>query len=83
MWETVMDRNEGLGEEFNFHFKCIPSLKLHTRLGKRKRYFFRRPGLEILSYLGLAFTLGIALTLSWGLFCFSTYVSSYMGVRMF
>ncbi|KAL4794536.1 hypothetical protein BDV19DRAFT_390142 [Aspergillus venezuelensis] len=52
-WKHLMDPNEGLGKETVFDFKYIPTLKRRTILGDRKRYLFKKPGVEILSYFGL------------------------------
>ncbi|KAL4931623.1 oxygenase MpaB family protein [Aspergillus undulatus] len=52
-WKHLMDKDEGLGKATVFDFKYIPSLKRMTRLGDRKKYFFKKPGVEILSYFGL------------------------------
>jgi hypothetical protein len=63
-----MDEKEGLGKETVFDFKYIPSLKGKTRLGDRKRYFFKKPGVEVLSYLGLLSAFASAATFSTGLY---------------
>jgi hypothetical protein len=49
-----MDENSGLGKESVFEFKHVPTLKRMTREGQRKSYTFKRPGAEVISYLGLA-----------------------------
>ncbi|KAL4904971.1 hypothetical protein BDW74DRAFT_24684 [Aspergillus multicolor] len=63
-WKHLMDEKEGLGKETVFDFKYIPTVKRRTRLGDRKRYIFKKPGVEILSYLGLlsAFTTAAGLS---------------------
>jgi hypothetical protein len=67
-WKHLMDEKEGLGKETVFDFKYIPSLKGKTRLGDRKRYFFKKPGVEVLSYLGLLSAFASAATFSTGLY---------------
>ncbi|KAL4802368.1 hypothetical protein BDV18DRAFT_164190 [Aspergillus unguis] len=67
-WKHLMDEKEGLGKETVFDFKYIPTLKRRTRLGDRKRYFFKRPGVEMLSYFGLLLALAMATGLSTGLY---------------
>lgn len=59
-----MDAKDGLGKETVFDFKYIPSLKGKTREGQRKVYFFKRPGIEILSYMGLVAALTTAMGVS-------------------
>ncbi|KAL4966222.1 oxygenase MpaB family protein [Aspergillus stella-maris] len=49
----LMDPNKGLGKETVFDFKYIPTLKWRTILGDGNRYFFKKPGVKILSYFGL------------------------------
>jgi hypothetical protein len=63
-----MDEKDGLGKETVFDFKYIPSLKGKTRLGDRKRYLFKKPGVEVLSYLGLLSAFASAAAFSTGLY---------------
>ncbi|KAL4936612.1 hypothetical protein BDV06DRAFT_233253 [Aspergillus oleicola] len=65
-WKHLMDPNEGLGKETVFDFKYIPTLKRRTTLGDRKRYFFKKPGVEILSYFGLLTAFSMAAGLGTG-----------------
>lgn len=67
-WKHLMNEKEGLGKETVFDFKYIPSLKGKTRLGDRKKYFFKKPGVEILSYLGLLSAFATAGGLSTGIY---------------
>ncbi|KAL5338636.1 hypothetical protein BJX70DRAFT_408632 [Aspergillus crustosus] len=67
-WTHLMDEKDGLGKETVFDFKYIPSLKGKTRLGERKSYFFKKPGVEILSYLGLLSALVSAAGTATGLY---------------
>jgi hypothetical protein len=67
-WKHLMDEKEGLGKETVFDFKYIPTLKRRTRLGERKRYFFKKPGVEILSYLGLLSAFATTVGFSTGLY---------------
>ncbi|KAL2862356.1 oxygenase MpaB family protein [Aspergillus lucknowensis] len=67
-WKHLMDEKDGLGKETVFDFKYVPGLKRRTRLGERKKYFFKKPGIEILSYLGLLSAFGFAATFSTGLY---------------
>jgi hypothetical protein len=53
-WKYLMDEKSGLGKESIFDFKYIPTLRRTTREGQRKTYTFKRPGIELLSYFGLA-----------------------------
>ncbi|KAL4821398.1 hypothetical protein BDW67DRAFT_180099 [Aspergillus spinulosporus] len=71
-WKHLMDEKEGLGKETVFDFKYIPTLKRRTRLGERKRYFFKKPGVEILSYLGLLSAFATTVGLSTGLYLIIT-----------
>jgi hypothetical protein len=63
-----MDEKDGLGKETVFDFKYIPSLKGKTRLGDRKKYLFKKPGVEVLSYLGLLSAFASAATFTTGLY---------------
>lgn len=58
----LMDENIGLGKETVFDFKYIPTLGRMTRAGKRKIYSIKRPGVELLSYLGLISAFWVALS---------------------
>ncbi|KAL4919833.1 hypothetical protein BDW62DRAFT_34811 [Aspergillus aurantiobrunneus] len=71
-WKHLMDEKEGLGKESIFDFKYLPSLKRRTRLGDRKRYFFKKPGVEVLSYLGLFSAFATAAGLSTGFYLLVT-----------
>jgi hypothetical protein len=60
----------GLGGESRFEFKYVPSLTRTTRLGKRRRTNFERPGIESLARLGLLAAFTAAATLGLGfIFC--------------
>lgn len=63
-----MDETEGLGKETVFDFRYIPAPKRRTRLGDRRKYFFKKPGVEILSYLGLFSASAVAAGLSTALY---------------
>ncbi|KAB8263683.1 hypothetical protein BDV32DRAFT_119013 [Aspergillus pseudonomiae] len=68
MWSHLMDEKEGLGKETVFDFKYVPSLKRTTREGERKIYLLKRPGIEVLSYLGLLTAFGGVATISTGIY---------------
>lgn len=68
MWDHLMDEKEGLGKETIFDFKYVPSLNRTTKEGQRKTYLLKRPGIEVLSYMGLLAAFGSVATLSTGLY---------------
>ncbi|KAF9885041.1 hypothetical protein FE257_000772 [Aspergillus nanangensis] len=68
MWKHLMDEKDGLGKETIFDFKYIPGLGRMTREGQRKQYRFKRPGVEVLSYLGLMSAFVSATTFSTALY---------------
>ncbi|BAE56627.1 unnamed protein product [Aspergillus oryzae RIB40] len=68
MWKGLMDEKHGLGKETIFDFKFVPSLNRTTHEGKRKSYRFKRPGLEVLSYMGLLTAFGSVAALSTALY---------------
>ncbi|KAE8367032.1 hypothetical protein BDV27DRAFT_170297 [Aspergillus caelatus] len=68
MWDHLMDDKEGLGKETIFDFKYVPSLNRTTKEGQRKNYMLKRPGIEVLSYMGLLAAFGSVATLSTGLY---------------
>ncbi|KAF9890523.1 hypothetical protein FE257_005928 [Aspergillus nanangensis] len=67
-WKTLMDEKTGIGKETIFDFKYIPSLKRMTRPGEWKNYSFKRPGVEILSYLGLLSAFAVVVGVSASLY---------------
>lgn len=52
-WNHLLAENTGLGKQTLFEFKYVPALNRLTRPGEQKSYLFKRPGIEVLSYLGL------------------------------
>lgn len=63
-----MNENNGLGKETFFDFKYIPTLRGMTRQGQRKSYTFKRPGVELLSYMGLVSAFMFSVCLSGGIY---------------
>lgn len=64
----LMNENIGLGKATVFDFKYIPTLGRMTRAGKRKVYSIKRPGVELLSYLGLISALMVAISIGASLY---------------
>ncbi|PLN86497.1 hypothetical protein BDW42DRAFT_158598 [Aspergillus taichungensis] len=52
-WNHLLSEGTGLGKQTLFEFKYVPALNRLTLPGQQKSYIFKRPGIEMLSYLGL------------------------------
>ncbi|KAJ5602393.1 hypothetical protein N7537_005349 [Penicillium hordei] len=81
-YKLILDEKMGLGGESRFEFKYVPSLTRTTRLGKRRRTNFERPGIESLARLGLLAAFTAAATLGLGfIFVWKMFPSQFFMVR--
>lgn len=78
MWKSIMDEKKGLGKKSVFDFKYIPALKRTTRPGKPMTYRFKRPGIEVLSYLGLLAAFVLPVCLAVGIYFLAPHLTTYV-----